>query len=171
LSGIVLWLIPDGSRESFFSNAIQRFSAATNAPVFIPHITAGRIPDHKCSRVSPILAEIAEQSTPFRLHTKDLECRNHPYQKLVITLSPHKKFQSLCTKIDNVLGGNFSKSEDPHISLLYSHQDCNQIHDSGEKTGGKIPRVVKINEIAAVELRGRPETWKVLGRKKFHAAQ
>jgi hypothetical protein len=171
LSGIVVWLIPDGSRESFFSDAIQKFSVAYNAPVFIPHITAGRIPDDKCSRVSPILAEIAEQTTPFSLQTIDLECRKHPYQKLVITLSPHKIFHSLCTKIDNVLGGHFSKPDDPHISLLYSHLDCNQIHDSGEKTAGKIPRVVKINEIAAVELRGRPETWKVLGRKKFHAAQ
>lgn len=171
MSGIVLWLIPDSSHDSFFNNAIQRFSAATSAPVFIPHITAGRIPDDKCARVSSILAEIAEQTTPFYLHTKDLECRNHPYQKLVITLSPNKKFQSLCTKIDNVLGGNFSKPEDPHISILYSRLDCNQIHDSGKVTAGKIPRAAKIYEIAAVELLGRPVTWKVLGRRKFHASQ
>lgn len=167
ISGKVLWLLPDNSREPFFYNTISYCSAVFNAPIFTPHITLGRIPDDKTDESHGIVKEIADHFHSFTFSIIDLECRTEPYQKLVLTLNPEKTFQSICKEVDRYFGGNYSKQNDPHISLLYSHLECNQLKDKEMAIGKNIPEIAEICGIALVELRGRPEEWKILAQKNF----
>jgi len=167
ISGKVLWLLTDNSREPYFYNTISYYSAALNAPLFTPHVTLGRIPDKNMDELLRIVNKLADDFHSFTVGIRDLECRTEPYQKLVLTLNPETTFHSICKEADRCLGGNYSKQNDPHISLLYSHLDCNQIIDKEITARKNIPESAEIFGIALVELQGRPEDWKILVQRNF----
>ena len=85
----------------------------------------------------------------------------------MLTLNSGKVFHSICKEVDRYLGAQHSKQNDPHISLLYSHLDCNQLTDKVLAVRKKIPEIVEICGIAMVELQGGPENWKILVQKNF----
>lgn len=164
--GTVLWLLPDSS-ESFFRKTIRECAVAFNAPFFVPHVTLGRVPEDKTGSVSQLTLQVAKNSEEFLMKTQDLQCRDDPYQKLVTTLCSEKNYHSFCDVADQYFGAEFSKREDPHISLLYSHLSCDTIINKTEAIKSSIPQMVDITEIAVVELLGRPEEWKIVQRINF----
>jgi len=85
----------------------------------------------------------------------------------VLSLNPTVIFQKVCDKVDQYLGGNHSKYRDPHLSLLYSHLDCDKVINNETTFRDTIPEIVEICGIAVVELRGQPGDWKIMGRKNF----
>jgi hypothetical protein len=85
----------------------------------------------------------------------------------VLTLNPGKVFNSICKEVDRYTGAQHSKQNDPHISLLYSHLDCNQLTDKVLAVRKKIPEIVEICALAMVELQGGPGDWKILVKKNF----
>ena len=162
-----MWLLPDKSLEPFLRNTIRECSEIFNAPLFDPHITLGRVPDEKLGLVSQFITEIAEKFNPVVLNTQDLQCREEPYQKLVLTLQSEKNYHELCDTFDEFFEGNHSKREDPHISLFYSYTGCDTIKNKIETIRGNIPNIVESLEIAIVELRGQPAEWNIVERIKF----
>lgn len=97
----------------------------------------------------------------------DLECRNEPYQKLVITLEPEKNYRALCDALDQFFGGRYGKHEDPHISLLYSQLSCEVIKNKTEFIDGRMPEKADIQGIAVVILHGRPGEWEITEQINF----
>lgn len=133
----------------------------------MPHVTLGRVPDDKLHLTNLLINEIAESFHAFSLEICNIECRDEPYQKLVLTLNTGRKFRSICQRVDHFFKGNYSKPSDPHISLLYSHLHCDQIFEKTKYISQHSPENAKICEIAAIELQGGPDKWNILARKKF----
>ena len=90
---------------------------------------------------------------------------------MVVTLEPGDVYPSLCNRIDDYLGGSYSKRKDPHISLLYSRLSCDEIILKERYARPRIPEDVEIYEIAVVALQGQPDAWKILQRNNFYDLQ
>jgi 2'-5' RNA ligase len=163
----VLWLIPEKGRVSIFDKAIRNLSATFSAPIFTPHITLGRIPAGREAESELIIQELADTFQPFSFVVKSLECRENPYQKLVITLEHGNIFQSMCDNVDRYFNGAYSKPKDPHISLLYSRVNCGRMADKMKELEQNLPKRIAMSGLAGVELNGRPDSWNMLAQRNF----
>lgn len=159
IGGSVLWLEPDPSRASHFRKWIMRLSEKYNSPLFDPHITLSRIHDLSPETVKLNLEKIAAQQSAFILNTFSAECREKPYQKIVVPVHENHSLHGLYTTIDEVFGENFSKREDPHLSLLYSNHPCSELREIMRQIYFE-PNELHIQYITLVNLDGTPETWK-----------
>lgn len=169
VEGFVLWLLTDNSRQPFYHKTILECANIFNGPFFVPHITLGRIPENKRELASGLIHRLAKEDDPFSMETLNVQCRENPYQKLVITLQQEGKYLDLCEAADACFEEECSKRKDPHISLLYGYQDCGIIKNKIESIQSSTPQTAEVNEIAIVELNGRPVDWKIAERVEFRS--
>lgn len=134
---------------------------AYSSPVFAPHITLSGISDISAGDASEILPKISGRHSLFPLDCLAVECREKPYQKIIIKVRLSDPLSELHETIDQAFGGSFSKKKDPHLSLLYSNLPCNVMSDSIQQIKQKMPDKIHMKDISVVSLAGSPEEWKV----------
>lgn len=162
LDGYVLWLLPDESSEMELLQPIERISRSVNSHPFHPHITIGRVPDLNEMQLAKTLPQITNDLKPFSITIKSVECRENPYQKLILTLGHHPQIATITDAIDQVFEGEFGKRNDHHISMLYAEIPCANVSAEKDSLRKYLSESFVINKVALVHLRGAPNEWKIV---------
>lgn len=164
LHGTVLWLRPDPPGTVFFRKWISRLATTYNSPVFAPHVTLSRISDSAIDTetANNTLLKLADRHTSLFLDCLTVECRDKPYQKIVIKTDDPVSLSDLHKSIDYLFGEPFSKKRDPHLSLLYNTLPCTVINKSLQPIKQALPARIHMSEISMVSLAGAPAEWKVV---------
>ncbi len=162
LSGYALWLLPDRSSGRLIGKQIEKLSKLFSSHSFYPHITIGKVPDLNEKQLSTALVQIASGIRCFKIKLNNVECRDHPFQKLIVSTINPPLFAECANSIDQTLNGAFGKRDDHHISLLYSDLNCSELVQIEEILKPKLPAVVKMNRIVLVHLQGLPDEWNIV---------
>lgn len=165
VNGYVLWLLPDHKSAEFYRSEIERLSDQYQSFPFLPHITLSRVPDWNLPRLKTAVAQITEVAQQFFVQLTRVNCGDVPYQKITAEVQKTEQLRNLYDVTDNVLGGNFSKREYPHLSLHYSTGSCREFSAEIENLQGKLRSPIKIAQIALISLEGTPNQWKVVYSK------
>jgi hypothetical protein len=168
IDGYSFWLTFDASSEQRLQQEINRFAVEFGSVLFQPHITLasvdGTFDDDKLIDTAN---ELNETLTPFTLHTGEIRCSSSPYQKLTIEI-PHCDSLDLAHNLaDQLLGGEVSKREYPHISLIYSLDPCSSVERFLEKESQPLPEEVKCMGVSLVQCKGVPQQWVTLKAGAF----
>jgi len=161
LDGYVLWLLPDHPSEIRLREPIERISKTVNAYPFHPHITIGNVPDIDSGKLTHLLPQIADGIEPFVIQAKSVECRENPYQKLIIVLESHSRLLKVADSIDRIFGKEFGKRDDHHISILYADLHCSELSTERENLKKSFSKSFAINKIALTRLKGTPDEWEI----------
>ena len=160
IDGYSFWLTFDASSEQRLQREINRFAVEFGSVLFQPHITLASV-DGTFDEDKLIQAanELNERFTPFTLDTGEIRCSSSPYQKLTIEI-PHCDSLDLAYNLaDQLLGGEVSKREYPHISLIYSQDPCSSVEHFLEIEPQPLPEEVQCRGVSLVQCKGVPQQW------------
>ncbi len=106
--------------------------------------------------------QLSKQLNQLQVNLGDVECRPHPYRKVILPVDDKLMLSAFCSKVNQALGGEFCKEGDFHLSLLYGNQNCEEI--DLRKIRRDLPKVKKlhIQKIAVVDLNFTPDKWKII---------
>lgn len=134
---------------------------------FQPHITLAGVPDWPEDEMIETVKEISKSTPPFQLAVKEVHCKSSPYQKITLEIEKSVDLNSLHQKTDTLFGGDFSKKEYPHISLLYSTMTCKHLQQDLAIIKKDLPQRIYLNRIALIRCKGTPEDWRTLYRSRL----
>ncbi|GEM_PF-2378493 len=162
VGGTVLWLLPGRDGDELFTDIIQKLAVLFDGPIFMPHITIGRIPDWEPGKIIHAVDVISENICRFSMPVKTVHCKNHPYQKISVETEPVPGFEAMLEQINHQFGGEYGKREYPHLSLLYSTLPCSRLQDKVVRIRSKIPAQIHLHELAYISVSGTPDQWHVI---------
>ncbi|MCC5904688.1 MAG: hypothetical protein JJU13_00650 [Balneolaceae bacterium] len=162
VGGTVLWLLPGRDCDELFTDIIQKLARRYDAPIFMPHITIGRVPDWEPEKIIHAIDVISENTSRFSMPVKTVHCKNHPYQKISVETEPVPGFETLLGQINHQFCGEYGKREYPHLSLLYSKLPCSRLQDKVVRLRSKMPDQIHLYQLAYISVSGTPEQWHVI---------
>lgn len=152
----------DAESEKECGRLVNYLAGKYQESSFLPHITLGGVPDWPDKNIKSALERIVGATAPFELHTKSVQCKSSPYQKVTLAIESSSELHRLHQKTDTVLKGDYSKKEYPHISFLYSSLSCEKLQDEVYEIEKIKPQKVAIKEIALFHCKGTPDKWRML---------
>ena len=161
-------MIPDEESTGKCSRIINRLAEKYQSVSFQPHITLSALPDWPKERIFETIGRIADTTSTPLLNTKKVQCKKAPYQKITLEIERSKELNVIFNKIDEHLGGDYSKREYPHISFFYSRLPCKELKHDVKELEKTIPGKVTGKRIALVHCKGTPEEWRMLYERKLN---
>lgn len=162
LDGTVLWLMPDQKGSATLQGMITSLAREVHSPGFLPHVTLARLPAVSAAGSEEWVTWIARQSPSFHITVDSAECRNHPYQKIVLPFKKPKPLDQAIHALEQKTGDKQIRREDFHFSLLYSRLPCDALRKQVGKVRFQLPLRVTIQKVAVVQLAVRPEDWTII---------
>ncbi|WP_372903774.1 hypothetical protein [Rhodohalobacter sp.] len=161
-SGLVAWLLPAPEQSLLFKKFISTLSEQYETLSFVPHVTLSSVPDISSEKITEMTDQLSKQLNQLQVNLGDVECRPHPYRKVILPVDDKLMLSAFCSKVNQALGGEFCKEGDFHLSLLYGNQNCEEI--DLRKIRRDLPKVKKlhIQKIAVVDLNFTPDKWKII---------
>lgn len=161
LSGSVLWLLPDKRSSALLHGQILSLSGIFQSEPFLPHITLSRVAGELPLAVArDKLQQLAAGTRAFPISMKSIQCRENPYQKIVLEAEGCPPISDLAERAGQLLDQVLSPPEFPHLSLLYSHVSCARIEQELSRLNLEICKKLYIQYIALVRLESIPSEWK-----------
>ncbi|MDX1591236.1 MAG: hypothetical protein R3283_04700 [Balneolaceae bacterium] len=167
-SGFSIWLLPDETSSNLLSAAIESLSKSLSSPLFLPHITLASVPSDSDSEILlDNLDQFASDRQELIVRAKDLICGKPPFQRYYLLLKESETLQQFSETMDSLLGGNYSRKTNYHISLYYGFESCDEIRVAYDHGNMDLPNEMYIQSIALVNIDGYPEEWEILGQRKL----
>lgn len=161
LTGYVCWLIPEESGSVIFRDLIKNLSQKYAAPVFSPHITLCHV-SVEDAETGTSLSRFCKSVSPFQITFQNVQCRNHPYQKIVLPIQVPAGLQKVYEACKEWIPEKEIKSADPHLSLLYSSLPCSKLKEDMIQVKAKLPLEVTIQKAVLVRVSGGPDQWEII---------
>lgn len=155
------WLIPEESEAVIFRDLIKNLSQKYAAPVFSPHITLCHVSAENVE-TGTFLSGFCKTVSPFQITFQNVQCRNHPYQKIVLPIQAPSGLQRVYETCKEWIPEKEIKSADPHLSLLYSPLPCSKLKEDIVQVKAKLPLEVKIQKAVLVRVSGGPGQWEII---------
>lgn len=162
VNGTAIWLLPDNRLSKSLSHIIHTLAVRYKSPEFYPHITLCSLPENPGTDPVQLARNLASQSESFKFETGNVVCRSAYYRKLVTELMPNSSFYEICNQADHLAGKPDSKTDDPHLSLLYSNLSCTNFTKEIHELKDQVPAFIPIFGISVVELNGGPDSWNMI---------
>lgn len=141
---------------------IQKLAEIYQSVSFTPHITLAGTPGWSPKKIKEAIDDIAAETSPLPFKTTSVRCSSKPYQKLTLGIEVSRELENLHKKTDQQFKGDFAKTDYPHISFLYSRIECWKTDQEIEKVEMDAPDRVTARQLALVQCKGTPESWKTL---------
>lgn len=148
--------------ETIFSRIINSLAEKFISEPFQPHLTLAGVPDWDEERMVEEVKNIAGSTSQLELPLEKVRCKHSPYQKITVEVERAEALSSLHQRTNNHFEGSYSKTDYPHISLLYSHLECEGLQQIISEINEYIPQKVLLNRIALVRCKGTPDDWRTL---------
>lgn len=155
-------MLPDEKSASKLRQPIENISRIFDSYPFHPHITIGRVPYSDPERLSSLIPPISSGIKFLRVVPDSVECRDNPYQKLILTIKNKHQFIVAADSIDRDFAGDFGKRDDHHISVLYKNTSCEDLEEERIYLKSYLSKPLLFNKIALVHLKGTPDEWKIV---------
>lgn len=162
VDGTAIWLLPDISLSKSLSRIINTLAVRYKSPEFLPHITLCSLPENTSTDPVQLARNLADRRESFKIDTGNVVCRSDYYRKLVIELLPNPSFYEFCNLADHLATKPISKTQDPHLSLLYSNVSCTNLSNEIPDLRDQIPAYIPIHGISVVQLNGGPDSWNII---------
>lgn len=144
------------------SRIIKNLAETYHSESFQPHLTLAGVPDWTEEQMVHGIKRLAATVSPLELSLEKIHCKRSPYQKITIEVERSGALNTLHQKIDKLFGGNYSKTKYPHISLLYSRLECNDLQQVASEIKYRLPPKSILDRIALIRCKGTPEEWRTL---------
>lgn len=155
------WLIPEESGAVIFRDLIKNLSQKYTAPVFSPHITLCHV-SAEDAETGTFLSGFCKTVSPFQITFQNVQCRNYPYQKIVLPIQAPAGLQKAHKVCKEWIPETEIKSADPHLSLLYSLLPCSRLKEDVVQVQAKLPLDATIQKAVLVRVSGGPGQWEII---------
>nr|WP_255695588.1 2'-5' RNA ligase family protein [Rhodohalobacter sp. 614A] len=160
-------MIPEEQAEMELGKSIQDLAEKYQSEPFQPHLTLAGIPHWTEEQMVKEIQKISGSTLPIELFLEKVQCKRFPYQKITIEVERTEELHALHQETDRLFGGDYSKTEYPHISLLYSTLECGGLQKTVSQLNEQIPPKVLLDRIALIRCKGTPEAWRTLYMRKL----
>jgi len=161
-SGLAVWLLPGSDQSHLFSRVISDVAEQYNSIPFLPHITLSTVPDLSTRQVIGLTSRLCAELNQVHVDVKKMECRDHPYRKVVLTIDDEVMLNKFSVPVNRVFNGTFCKQSDFHISLLYGNHKCEEIELGNIRRELESISKLYIQSMAVVDLNFTPDKWKII---------
>ena len=159
-----LWLLPEKKDSLKLKRLINELSIENGSPSFEPHVTLfGRV-----SIAPDLLFKFFEERTVDQkqivLEIKDLRLGISPWRAMFLGIKMSEILHSFQTRIIEKLNTVRNYDFDPHLSLVY----CNKKATKVSIRGVSMPRTIRFESLAVVELPNNIDEWNIIKEFKFN---
>ena len=142
---------------------INELSIENGSPSFVPHVTLfGRVsiaPD-------PLFKFFEEQTVGQKQivsEIKDLRQGIFPWRAMFLDIKMSEDLDSFQARIIEKLNTLRDYDFDPHLSLVY----CNKQATKVSIRGASMPRIIRFESLAVVEVPNNIDEWNIIKEFKF----
>lgn len=128
----------------------------------MPHVTLSRVPEHSTEKIIELTARISKKLSSLRVDTGKIECRSHPFRKVIMPIDDDLIYQKFYNTVNDGFGGAYCKERDFHLSLLYGDQKCEEIDLMKIEREAPAINELHLQKIAVVDLNFTPDNWKII---------
>ena len=159
-----LWLLPEKKDSFKLKRLINELSIENGSPSFEPHLTLfGRVsiaPD-------PLFKFFEERTVDQKKivsEIKDLRLGISPWRAMFLGIKMSEILHSFQTRIIEKLNTVRNYDFDPHLSLVY----CNKKATKVSIRGVSMPRTIRFESLAVVEVPNNIDEWNIIREFKFN---
>ena len=159
-----LWLLPEKKDYLMLKKLINELSIENGSPSFEPHVTLfGRVsiaPD-------PLFKFFEERTVDQKKivsEIKDLRLGISPWRAMFLGIKMSEILHSFQTRIIEKLNTVRNYDFDPHLSLVY----CNKKATKVSIRGVSMPRTIRFESLAVVEVPNNIDEWNIIKEFKFN---
>ena len=157
-----IWLTFDPESEKDLGRTINELSKRFRAEPFQPHSTLASASELDKNELITAVRKLSDQIRVFNLMIGKIRCGEDPFQKVTVDLEYTEELLEVHRTADELLGGEYSKREYPHISLLYETMSCGELHGRLKLAEMDVPAQVKGTGLSLVHCKGSPNSWETV---------
>ena len=159
-----LWLLPEEKDSLKLKRLINELSIENGSSSFEPHVTLfGRV------SITPyLLFKFFEEQTVDQKQIvseiKDLRLGSSPWRAMFLDIQMSEVLDSFQDRIIEKLNTVRNYEFDPHLSLVY----CNKKATKVSIRGVSMPRTIRFESLAVVEVPNNIDEWNIIKEFKFN---